>query len=355
MGDYNSTVKKEGAVVGYFEDNSQPSTSVDDCASQIISFIDVYAYTNSEMTALTLMVNLERNLDNNGDSVDRALFPRHCNAAFDIREAIDFPFPLCERIPTDFACQKFLEDPRANTKVFWCRNVLHFIEWANATQDLGNFTRHEKMLLIAENFLATACLTSFYAFLRIQREAVETAEEGTVPPPCSPEWFAEFSKLAPDAQEWVNRVIVEVLEPMDSLDISMEELVLMKYIIFFNGNEPSKVRSISDVHRIRCYRLKYCQLLQKYIKRHVADPNKRIHRISELLRIIESVRAVSYSLDKWLTMFFTSDVCGMKDVLVYDFHVRAWNEVPVDTSTASTWNTHPPQWTSFGFQPLNLQ
>uniref|UniRef100_A0A1I7UZM7 Nuclear receptor domain-containing protein n=2 Tax=Caenorhabditis tropicalis TaxID=1561998 RepID=A0A1I7UZM7_9PELO len=27
MGDYNSTVKKEGAVVGYFEDNSQPSVS----------------------------------------------------------------------------------------------------------------------------------------------------------------------------------------------------------------------------------------------------------------------------------------------------------------------------------------
>ena len=110
----------------------------------------------------------------------------------------------------DYIRKEFLEDPKTNMKLFWCRNVNHFLEWTCANEDLRHFSRQEQVgkrvkgapdiflfqtLLIAENFLSIACLTSFYGFLRIQREQFEkSSEDGTVPPPCSVEWFAQISK-----------------------------------------------------------------------------------------------------------------------------------------------------------------
>lgn len=225
----------------------------------------------------------------------------------------------------DYLRREFMEDPKNTMKLYWCRNVLHFLEWAAANEDLGQFSRQEKTLLVAENFLAIACLTSFYGFLKIQREQFEgSPENGQVPAPCSMEWFAEFSKLSSEAQISVHRAILEIMEPMDSLDISMEELVLLKFIMLFN--EPSSNRTSHDMYRIRGYRLKYFELLRKYVMEQIPDPEKRIARISELLKIVESVRNTSIYLDKWMTMFYTSNTCEMNDVLVYDFHVRTYHE-----------------------------
>ncbi|UMM31009.1 hypothetical protein L5515_012659 [Caenorhabditis briggsae] len=324
LGDYAPIVKKESTVVGYFDESSQPPTSLRDCTSQIMSFIDVYNCGNDEFEVLRAFVNSERNCENSAANKYASFFPMKCNASMSIQSAIEFPMPICEKIPMDYMRKTFLQDPKNSMKLYWCRNVLHFLEWASGIEDLGHFSQQEKMLLVAENFLSIACLTSFYGFLKLQHEQFEqSTEDGRVPSPCSMEWFAEFSKLSPDAEISIHRAISEIMEPMDSLDVSMEELVLLKFIMLFT--EPSSSKSSTDSYRIRCYRLKYCELLRKYIMAQIPDPEKRIARIAELLKIVESVRNTATYLDKWMTMFYTSNTCQMNDVLVYDFHVRTYH------------------------------
>ncbi|EGT48622.1 CBN-NHR-277 protein [Caenorhabditis brenneri] len=349
MGDYTPMVKKEGCIVGYFDESSQPSTSLQDCANQIISFIDVYNYGNNEIGVLNMLVNIERNFENNGLNRVIGSFPKECRANMALLNAIGFPIPICDRIPMDYVRKIFLEDPKTNMKLFWCRNVRHFLEWANANDDLGHFSRKEKTLLIAENFISISCLTSFFGFLKIQREEFErSSEDDKVHPPCSPEWFSEISDLNPEVKISIHRAISEIMEPMDSLDITLEEIILLKYIMLFN--EPSRTSDDIDIYRIRCYRLKYCELLRKYIKKQIPDPEKRLARLSELIKIMESVKNTSMYLDKWMTIFHTANTCEMNELLVYDFHVRTWNDVdkskfyPMSPPPVSPWacsNTPP--------------
>ncbi|CCD74201.1 Nuclear receptor [Caenorhabditis elegans] len=335
MGDYLPIVKKEGCVVGYFDESSQPSTSIEDCTSQVHSFIDTFKYKEDEMSVVNIFVNLERSCENNAALCYRDDFPKTFNASIDLQSAMEFPLPICERIPMDFLRKLFLRDPKENFKLFWCRSVLHFLQWCSAIEDLNYFSRQERTMLIAENFVSIGCLINFYGFLKIQREEFENCpEDGQIPAPCSAEWFQELSGLSFEAQTAVHRAISEIMEPMDSLDVSIEELVLMKFIMMFS--EPSTQTS-GDIYRIRSYRLKYCELLQKYIKTQIPDPERRIARIGELLKIVEAVKTTSQYFDKWMTMFFASNTCQMNDVLVYDFHVRMWSDViPTSTSSSSS-------------------
>ncbi|EFO87056.1 hypothetical protein CRE_21661, partial [Caenorhabditis remanei] len=186
-------VRREGFVVGYFDENSQPSTSLQDCSNQIISCIDIHNYGNDEMSVLQTFVNLERSSDNNAALRFGDQFPRMCNAGIDMSSAMEFPMPICEKIPMDYIRKEFLEDPKTNMKLFWCRNVNHFLEWTCANEDLRHFSRQEQVgkrakgapdkflfqtLLIAENFLSISQgLTSFYGFLRIQYLRFEKSSE----------------------------------------------------------------------------------------------------------------------------------------------------------------------------------
>ncbi|CAI2350225.1 unnamed protein product [Caenorhabditis sp. 36 PRJEB53466] len=322
MGEFAPIIKNEGSVVGYFDENSQPSTSMEYCVSRIPSFTETYRFCTSETAILSIFVNLERSCENNGAIKHAEFFPKKFNAAIDMINAITFPVPICEKIPMDYLRELILKEPKNTLKLYWCRNVLHFLEWTQANDDFNRFSMSEKIHLIAENFLSVSCLTTFYGFLKNQREKFETLTEETVPPPCAVEWFSEIVQLSHEAKIAIQKAIAEIMEPMDSLDMSFEELILLKFILLFN--EPA-ARSSYDSRRIRCYRLKYCELLQKYIKAQIADPDKRIARIGELLKIVEAVKNTATYLDTWLTMFYASNTCDMNDVLVYDFHVRAWS------------------------------
>lgn len=50
----------------------------------------------------------------------------------------------------DFLRKLFLRDPKENFKLFWCRSVLHFLQWCSAIEDLNYFSRQERVRF--ENF-----------------------------------------------------------------------------------------------------------------------------------------------------------------------------------------------------------
>ncbi|KAI6206292.1 hypothetical protein M3Y94_00892200 [Aphelenchoides besseyi] len=184
----------------------------------------------------------------------------------------------------------------------WCRSMLHYIDLTSHIPELQKLEADDRLRMLVSRSLPFSGLTTIHRTLKYGNKKCILTTGGTYMP-------MEVEEIKQFKGSCTNNT------PMQELNLTDEEFVLLRMILFFVPGPRLSQHALKSVQEAQSY---YQSLLIEYLNSKY-DRSTALQRLSDLLSFLPIVEGHSFIQENKMIaeLLFT----GMKGKLIYDFYI----------------------------------